>query len=251
MKKDLVSVIIPVYNAERFLVDTIETIKNQTYSNFEAIFVDDGSSDNSIKIIQKEAKKDKRIKLIKNKVNGGAALARNNGIDVASGRYLCFLDADDLWDKDKIEKQVSFMKKKRCAFSFHSYEFADENGVPNGKKVIVPEKLNYYQALKNTTIWTCTVMFDMKMLSKEDIFFPVVPSEDTACWWKILKKIDCAYGFNCVFSYYRRTMGTLSSNKFEAIKRIWYLYRTVEKLNFFFACYCFIGYAFRAVLRRI
>ena len=145
----------------------------------------------------------------------------------------------------------AFMKEKDCEFSFTSYEFADEKCIPNGKKVHVPEKISYKQALKNTTIWTSTVMFDMTKLSKEDIYMPNVKSEDTACWWKILKKIDYAYGLDEILSFYRRSEGTLSSNKFEAIKRIWNLYRNVEHLNIIKSTYCFCWYAFRAVIRRV
>ena len=248
---DLVSIIVPVYNASKFLDDTVNSVLNQTYTNWELILVNDCSTDNSVEIIKKYAKKDKRIKLVNNEINSKAAISRNNGIKEAKGKYLCYLDADDLWDKEKLEKQVNFMKKKDCAFSFTGYEFADENGVPNGKKVYIPEKLNYRQALKNTTIWTTTVMFDMEKLSKEDIYMPNVKSEDTASWWSILKKIDYAFGLNEILSYYRRSEGTLSSDKKEAIKRIWNLYRNVEHLNVFYSFYCFCWYALRAVLRRV
>lgn len=249
MKSDLVSIVIPVYNAEKFLKYTIETVLNQSYDNWELLLINDCSSDNSKKIAKPFLSS--KIKWIDMKKNGGAALARNKGIEEANGRYICFLDADDLWDSKKLEKQVKFMKEKDCAFSFTGYEFADENGVPNGKKVLVPSKINYRQALKNTTISTITVMFDIKKLEKEDIFMPNVKSEDTATWWKILKKIDCAFGLNEVLSYYRRGFGSLSSNKLVAIKRIWYLYRNVEHLNVFNSIYNFCFWAFNAVRRRI
>lgn len=248
--KELVSIIIPVYNAEKFIDETISTVLDQTYTNWELLLVNDCSTDNSLKLIQKYLK-DSRIKLINNKTNSRAAISRNNGIKEAKGRYICFLDADDKWNAEKLEKQIKFMKDKNCAFSFTSYEFADEECKPNGKKVIVPETITYKQALKNTTIWTSTVMFDMSKLSKEDIYMPNVKSEDTASWWSILKKIDCAYGLKDVLSYYRRSEGTLSSNKFEAIKRTWNLYRNIEHLNMFKSAYCFFWYALRAVMRRI
>ena len=256
MKKDndgeLVSIVVPVYNAEAFLKDTIESAMKQTYTNWELILVNDCSSDDSVNIIKKYEKKDSRIKLINNKENSKAAITRNNGIKAAKGRYICFLDADDLWDKDKLKKQVSFIKKHDCAFSFTGYEFADENGKPNGKRVFVPEKINYKQALKNTTIWTSTVMFDMNKLSKEDIYMPnVARGQDTATWWKVLKKVDYAYGLNEILSYYRRSEGTLSSNKFVALKRTWHLYRKIEGLGFFSSCYNFAFYCFNAVRRRI
>lgn len=248
--KDLISIIIPVYNAEKFIDETISSVLDQTYSNWELLLVNDCSTDNTEKLIKKYLK-DNRIKLINNKVNSRAAISRNNGIKNAKGEFICFLDADDKWDKEKLEKQIKFIKEKKCAFSFTGYEFADENCIPNGKKVFVPEKLSYEQALKNTTIWTSTVMFDMERLSKEDIYMPNVKSEDTASWWSILKKVDYAYGLNEILSFYRRSEGTLSSNKFEAIKRIWNLYRNVEHLTILKSTYCFFWYAFRAVIRRV
>ncbi len=253
MKKDLVSIIIPVYNAEKYLSETIQTIKNQTYKNWEAIFVDDCSNDKSINVIKKAKKEDERIKLLHNKKNCGAATSRNNGIDEAKGRYICFLDADDKWHQQKLKKQVNFMKQNKCIFSFTGYEFCDENCEPNGKKVRVPYKINYRQALKNTTIWTSTVMFDMNKLSKDDISMPNVKrGQDTATWWKILRNnTKYAYGLNEVLAYYRRTTISLSANKLIALKRTWNLYRNVEHLNLISSTYNFCWYCFNAVRRRI
>ena len=251
MEEGLVSVVIPVYNAERFLKDTIKTLNDQTYTNWEAIFVNDCSKDNSVKIIEEEMKNNSRIKLINHEQNSGAAIARNTGTKNASGQYIAFLDADDLWNKEKLEKQLNFIKEKGCAFSFTGYEFANENGIGNGKVVHIPSQMNYKQALKNTTIWTSTVMFDMKKIDKELIKMPDVKSEDSATWWKILKNGYLAYGLNEVLSYYRRTAGTLSSNKLEAVRRIWNLYRNVENLNIFYSFYNFCFYAVNAVRRRV
>ncbi len=247
---ELVSIVIPVYNCSKFLNDTINTILNQTYTNFEAIFVNDCSTDNSIDIIK--ACNDNRIKLIENEKNSGAAISRNNGIKNANGRFICFLDADDLWEKEKLEKQVRFMKEKNACFSYTGYEFADENGNPNGKKVNVPNKITYKQALKNTTIWTSTVMFDMTKLTKENIYMPDVRrGQDTATWWKVLKKINYANGLNEILSFYRRTNDSLSANKLTALKRTWNLYINVEHLNIFCAFYNFCWYCFNAIKRRI
>lgn len=252
MKKGMVSIIVPVYNAEKFLDDTIKTIHSQTYTNYEAIFVNDCSRDNSVKLLKKYATNDERIKIIELQENSGAAVARNKGIEVADGQYIAFLDADDLWEKEKLEKQIKFMQENNYAFTFTGYEFADQQGIPNGKRVYVPQKMNYKDALKNTTIWTSTVMLDLSKLKKEEIYMPNVKSEDTALWWKILKKEEFAYGMSKeILSYYRRTSGTLSSNKVEAIKRIWNLYRNVEKLDLLKSSYNFCFYAFNAVRRRI
>ena len=143
------------------------------------------------------------------------------------------------------------MRQNNCAFSFTGYEFADKNLKPLGKVAKVPSKLDYNKSLKNTIIWTTTVMFDMTKITKDLIYMPNVKSEDTATWWKILKNGYTAYGLNEALSYYRRTEGSLSSNKIEAIKRIWNLYRNVEHLNIFKSIYCFIFYAINTVKKRI
>lgn len=246
---ELISIIVPVYNAEQFLEDTIKSVINQTYEKWELLLIDDCSTDGSKEVASKYVSD--KIKWVEMDTNSGAALTRNKGIEMSSGRYICFIDADDLWKKDKLEKQLKFMEEKKCAFSFTGYEFADSNGIPNGKKVYVPSTITYKQALKNTTIWTSTVMFDMNKLKKEDIYMPNVKSEDTATWWKILKKIDYAHGLNEILSYYRRTTGSLSSNKINAIKRIWYLYRKVEKVDILHSIYYMCFWALNAVRRRI
>lgn len=246
----LVSIVTPVYNAERFLPDTIKTVQDQTYQNWEWLLVDDQSSDRSVEIIKEVAKSDKRIKFIQLPKNGGAAVARNAGIDAANGRYLAFQDADDLWHPEKIAKQVAFMQENDVAFSFTGYEFASADGVPNGKKVYIPAKLTYKQALKNTTISTITVMFDMTKLAKRDVHMPNVKSEDTATWWNILRSGEVAYGLNELLSFYRRSANTKSSNKFTAIKQTWELYREQQKLGLFYSIYCFIWYVFNAIKRR-
>jgi len=245
---DLVSIVIPVYNAEKCISDTVASIRSQSYSNWEIILVDDNSTDRSADIIK--ALECDNIKVLSSD-GGSAAIARNKGIDAAEGRYIAFLDADDLWDPSKLTKQLAFMEKHNAAFSFTGYEFADEFGVSVKKIVQVPKTISYKQALKNTTIFTSTVIFDMTKLSKEDIYMPNVKSEDTATWWKVLKKGITGYGLNEGLTLYRRSEGTLSSNKVEAIRRIWNLYRNVEGLSVPYSALCFCLWALRAVLRRI
>ncbi|MCR5735727.1 MAG: glycosyltransferase [Lachnospiraceae bacterium] len=249
MNEELVSIVVPVYNAGTVIEDTIQSVKAQTYENWELILVDDSSEDSSAAVIGKHVSD--KIIFIRNTEGKGAASARNVGVRAASGRYLCYLDADDLWDPEKIEKQIRHITENDCAFSFTGYEFADEFGVGMSKIVHVPKKINYRHALKNTTIFTSTVMFDLKKLTKEDIMMPCVESEDTATWWKILKKEQYAYGLDESLTLYRRSKGSLSSDKSVAIKRIWNLYRNVEKLSVIESAYCFVFWAFHAVLRRI
>lgn len=250
--KNLISIVVPVYNASRFLDETIKTVLDQTYEDWELVFIDDCSTDNSQEIIKQYMKKDKRIKYFRQEQNGGPALARNKGIDESKGNFLCFLDADDLWDKDKLEKQLNFMIEKQVAFSYTSYEFATFDGTKTGKKVIAKEKMNYKQILKNNIISTITVMFNLDLIDKELIKMPDLKYvEDTATWFKILRNGFIAYGISDVYSYYRRTSNTESSNKFKTQKRLWNLYRKEEKMGFFRSLYTLCVKNINAIKRRI
>ena len=252
MKEELVSIVVPVYNSEKFIKETVETVRAQDYQNWELLLVNDCSTDNSKDEIKKYEKEDSRIRLIDLKENSGAAIARNTGMKEAKGKYIAFLDADDLWKNTKLKKQIEFMQKNDYEFTYTGYEFADENGNKLGKVVKVPEKINYKQALKNTTIFTSTVMFNVDKLGKELINMPNVRrGQDTATWWKVLKTGIIAYGLQESLSMYRRSNNTLSSNKIKALKRTWNLYRNVEKLSFFSSLYSFAWYCFNAVKRRI
>lgn len=249
MKEELVSIVVPVYNAENFIEETIKNVKEQTYNNWELILVNDKSIDKSAEIIEKYVTSN--IKLINLEKNSGPTKARNEGIDIANGRYICFLDADDLWEKRKLEKQIKFMKEKKCAFSFTGYQFMQANGDKNGKKVTIPESLNYNKALKNTIIFISTVMFDMTKITKKEIEISDMKIEDTATWWRILRNGYIAYGLNEILSFYRRSDKTRSSNKFKAVKGAWQIYREQEKLGLLKSIYCFCWYIFNAVKRRI
>lgn len=250
MEQIPVSIVIPVHNAARFIDDTVHSILAQTFTDYEVILVNDASTDTSLELINEYADRE-NFRIIDLKEPAGAAGARNAGIDAARGRYIAFLDADDLWEPEKLEEQLGFMKKKDCAFSFTGYEFADENGVSVDRIVRIPSELKYRQALKNTTIFTSTVMFDTEKTGKDLIHMPDVKSEDTATWWKVLKSGYTAYGLNRPLTLYRRSSGTLSSNKADAIKRIWNLYRNVEGLGVINSAWCFMFYAVHAVWRRL
>lgn len=251
MIDNLVSVVIPVHNAENFINDTVASIKAQTYDNWEIILVDDASEDRSRSIIEALCESDNRIKSVFRDEKSGPAKARNAGTEIAEGRYLAFLDADDLWDPEKLRLQLEFMKRNDCGFSFTAYEYATSDGVGVAKIVTVPKKIKYRQALKNTTIFTSTVLFDLKKIDRELVMMPDVPSEDSATWWQVLKEVEYAYGLQRALTLYRRSEGTLSSNKITAIKRIWNLYRNVEHLSLIDSCYCFCFYAIHAVWRRL
>ena len=253
--EEMVSIIVPVYRAQAYIAETIAMVRKQTYHNWELILVDDASPDESAKLIQsmidEKSTEAERIRLIRKEKNEGAAKARNTGIALAQGRYIAFLDADDIWFPDKLEKELAFMKRKHAGFAFTAYEFGDENAKGTGKTVTVPEQLTYRKALSRTIIFTTTVIFDTKVIPEELIRMPEVESEDTATWWKILRAGYTAYGRNEVLAIYRRPGKSLSSNKFIAMKRIWYLYRKEEKLTLPDSIFCFCLWAIRATLRRI
>ena len=252
-KKPLVSIITPVYNVQKWIVETMDSVRAQSFSDWELLLVDDKSTDHTVRVIRDYQKRveDERIRLFLLQQNVGAARARNYGLRQAEGRYIAYVDADDLWEPEKLARQLAFMKEKNAAFSFTGYEFADENGKGLGKVVRVPNTIDYKEALKNTTIFTSTVMFDTEKLPKKKLEMPVIKSEDTALWWKILRGGVTAYGLNRNLVKYRRAGKSLSSNKLEAVKRIWNLYRRAEGMSIpaSFLNFCF--WAARAVKRRL
>lgn len=251
-KEELVSIITPVYNCEKLVSKTIESVRNQTYQNWEMILVDDCTPDNSANIIKEYEKKDSRIKYIKLKQNSGAAIARNKALKEAKGRFIAYLDADDLWKTEKLEKQVRFMLENKYAFTCTDYEKITEEGRSLNKIIRIPRKVNYNLYLRNTIIQTVGVMVDTKITGKELLEMPNIRRrQDAATWCQLLKNgYDC---YECPenLSYYRVVTNSLSSNKLKAIKMNWFWYRKIEKLPLWKSCICFIGYAFNGVKKRI
>ena len=249
----MISIVTPIYNAAAFIEKTMEMVQAQSYKDWEWILVDDCSKDNSCEIIENylSSHPDERIRLIKKEKNEGAALSRNRGIKEAKGRYIAFLDADDVWLSHKLQTQMEYMEKENAGFVFSAYEFGDENATGTGRVVHVPETLTYKKALSRTIIFTTTVLLDTEIIPKKLIYMPNVPSEDSATWWQILRAGYVAKGQDEILAIYRRPAKSLSSNKLKAIQRIWYLYRKVEKLSFLASCRAFVGWAYRATMRRL
>ena len=253
MEQDMISIVVPVYRAEKYIEETMDCVRAQTYTDWELLLIEDCGPDQSRQRIEEYIQRtgDGRIRLLTHPTNLGAARARNLGVNEARGRYLAYLDADDLWAPDKLKKELAFLKERQAAFVFTGYEFADENGRGTGKVVRVPATITYKEALKNTTIFTSTVIFDMEQLSKEQLQMPQIKSEDTALWWRILRQGYVAGGLDENLVKYRRAGKSLSSNKLEALRRIWNLYRKAEGMSVINSAWHFCFWAVRAVQRRI
>ena len=242
---DCVDIIMPAYNCEKYISKAIESVKKQTYKNWKLIIINDKSTDNTKKEIEKYL--DEKILLINLEKHVGVAEARNIGMEKSQNRYIAFLDADDMWKENKLELQLKFMKQNNYEFTYTSFLYLKNGKEKQVKKI--QESLNYKQALKNTIILTSTVMIDTKKIEKFKM--PSIYSEDTATWWKILKKEKTAYGLNEVLTIYRITPQGLSANKFKNLNKTWSLYRKHEKLSLIKSIYCFTNYIINAINKRI
>ncbi|MEG1410455.1 MAG: glycosyltransferase family 2 protein [Terrisporobacter sp.] len=250
MNEYLVSIITPVYNSAEFIEETIISVQNQTYANWELLLIDDCSKDDSAAIIEKYRVKDDRIKYIKMEKNSGAAVTRNFGLKTSKGRFIAFVDSDDLWESDKLEKQVTYMLKENIGFTFTSYRYMKEDGSKTNKVAKAPFKINYEGLLKNTIIGCSTVLIDKYIVGEFEM--PLVRrGQDTATWLKILRKEKYAYGIEEPLVNYRLVGGSISSNKMVALKRTWNTYRNVENLSIAKSAYVFCFYVFNAIKKRV
>lgn len=241
----LVSIITPVYNAEEFLEETILSVLDQTYENWELILIDDCSKHDSYKIIDKYLRKDKRIKYLKNKKNSGPAITRNNGINISKGKYIAFLDSDDLWYKDKLKNQINFMEKNNKNICHGNYEMISKNSSVL-KKIITNKELTYKTLLKENQIKTSFLIINKEKINK--IYFPNIRHEDFAFFLDILKNNnEKSVRIDEVIGQYRVQEKSISSNKLKSALWTWKIYREHEKLNLLKSCYYFFNYALRGI----
>lgn len=244
----LVSVITPLYNCEKYIEETIQSVINQTYKNWEMIIIDDCSKDNGAKIVEKYRKIDNRIKLYKNEINQGVSFTRNKAINLSKGKYIAFLDSDDLWKKEKLEKQIYFMEKNNIVLSYTGYEKINSDGSLRGE-IKVPKKLDYNELLKN-----CLIGFLTAVYRKEDLKeFKFIRSkaEDYIFWLSVLKRIKTASGLQENLAYYRVLNNSRSSNKIDIVKFHWKIYREIEKLGLLRSIYYYVIYIKRGIFRFI
>ena len=247
IEKEKVSIIVPMYNAEKFIGKTIESVLAQTYQNWEMLIMNDVSTDNSLAIVSLYAKKDERIKIVNTEKNVGVVKGRNFLIDLASGKYIAFLDADDYWHNEKLEKQIKFMKEKNASISCTEYTRVKENE-EKINDVIIKEEISYNDILKNNYLGCLTVIYDAKKIGKR-YFKELEKNEDYVLWLEIVKDVNTIYGLKENLAYYRVLDNSRSSNKVKTAKVRWEIYRKIEKLSLLKSIYYFLHYAIRAVLK--
>ena len=242
--KYLVSIITPMYNGAEFVRQTIESVLKQTYTNWEMIVVNDGSSDKGPDIVSAFSKADLRIKLI-NQVNKGSAAARNNALRNASGRFICFLDSDDILEPHFLEAQLKFIKEVNGSLVYASYNRIDRNGNTALKPFIVPDKVNYYGLLKTCSISCLTAMYDREKIN-EQYFREELRSmrDDYVFWLTMLKSIDFAYGNKEILASYRIMTTSVTGNKRKIVKPHFNVYYKIEKLGIFKSLYYLANWAF-------
>ena len=228
--KGLVSIITPTYNCGRFIGETIESVQKQTYTNWEMIIVDDCSTDDTKSVVEKYLQQDERIKYHCLAENSGAAVARTKAMELATGQYMAFLDSDDLWMPDKLEKQLEFMQKNNYAFTSTSYQHMSEEGEMIPKVLQAIPKTDYNRLLLDCPVGNSTVMYDVSKMGKFQV--PNIRKRnDDALWLSMLKKEENIYGFPEILMKYRLRKNSISSRKISLLKYTWQLYRDIEHLS--------------------
>ncbi|MBB1295369.1 glycosyltransferase family 2 protein [Pseudoalteromonas sp. SR41-4] len=245
MQMPLVSIIMPAYNAEKYIKQSIESVISQSYSNWELLITDDRSTDETQRIVEEYASKDPRIKLYINSENGGAGVARNNSIKQANGRFIAFLDADDQWLPEKLTRQLNFMLKNNYAFTFTAYQKLE--GETPKSTVIPPSFTTYKKLLSGNVIGCLTAMYDTSALGKQ--YMPLIRKrQDMGLWLSILQQVPNAYSLPDVLAFYRVDSG-MTQNKFKILKWQWDLYRNVVGLGLFKTSIHFCSYALRGFVK--
>lgn len=231
MEKDLVSIITPLYNSEKFIEETYESIKKQTYEKWEWIVIDDCSNDESFNILKKLQKNDDRIRILKNKVNLKAAKSRNKGLDISKGEYITFIDSDDLWDNDFLEKQIKILNAKEINIIFSSYRRYSEDLSVSIDNYIVPSKITYNELLKENYMSCLTVLFRKKQFEKIRFNEKLKMHEDFVLWLEILEKEKIIFGNQEILATYRIRNNSISRNKIKNLLYMFFIIKNIKKFN--------------------
>lgn len=244
---NLVSIIVPAYNAEITIIDTINSVVAQSHKEWEMLIADDCSKDNTRAVVTEWAGRDPRIRLLALPKNAGPALARNACLAQAKGDWLAFLDSDDFWLPEKLERSIAFAREKSAALVFTDFRRISPDGASIGRLIKVPASLNYAQLLGNTAIATSTVVINAKMvgnLQVEDAYY-----DDFVRWLLVLKRGHKAFGLNEDLMRYRVMKGSVSNNKWRSARKVWFTLRHIEKLDIFRSAWFFSRYAANAVMK--
>ena len=230
MTEKLISIITPTYNCGKFIARTMDSALAQTYKNWEMIIVDDCSKDNTKEIVEEYMKNDSLIKYHILDKNSGAAVARTTAMKLAEGNYMAFLDSDDIWMPEKLEKQIKWMEENGYDFSCTAYEQIDEEDNLLGKKIKTIKKTDYNRLLLDCPVGNSTVMYNVDKMGKFEVP-DIRKRNDDALWLQMLKKEKYIWGMPDVLMKYRIRQNSISSNKFSVIKYHWILYRDIEHLS--------------------
>lgn len=246
---DLVSIVMPNYNAAKYVEETLRCVLAQTYTNWELLFVDDCSTDDSVAIV--ERLNDPRIKILRNEKNSGAAASRNYALRQAQGRYVAFLDSDDVWAADKLEKQVAFMQENDYAFTYTYYEEIDGDSQPLHKQITGPAKISRHKMFCYCWVGCLTVMYDREKIGLVQINDSIAKRNDYAIWLKVCKKANC-YALAENLANYRRREGSIShQSKWSLIKYHYRLFRNGEDMSVLRASFCTLRNLFWGVYKKI
>jgi teichuronic acid biosynthesis glycosyltransferase TuaG len=245
---DSVSIITPSYNSARFVRATIDSVIAQTHPQWEMLLVDDCSSDGSPELIEEISRREPRVRLIRQPRNAGPACARNAALEAARNAKVAFLDSDDVWLPNKLERQLHFMRSNGYGFSYTNFRRMDEFGGQIGLTRELPLSLSYHQYLKNTAVVTSTVLIDRAVVG--DFRMPnATKCDDFAAWLEIMRRGHVAYGLQEDLLRYRVVSSSISRNKARWAMGIWKTYREVERLSLPYAMWCFSHYALRGYMK--
>lgn len=244
----LVSIITPSFNPDLKLIYTINSIKKQTYQNYEHLIIDDCSNKQYSQDLLNLIESDPKIRLIKRDWNAGPAVTRNRGISEAKGKYIAFLDADDTWSPDKLEKQVAFMEATNAPLSYTNYSVVDANRKCLGERT-APLQLTYQDLIKVNRIGCLTAMYNVEVCGKQ--YMPnILKRQDYGLWLQITKKFGPARGLPESLAQYTKSKTSLSGNKIKLLKYQWRLYREIEHLSIVYSLYCLINHTWNGLTRK-